>query len=98
MRRVWATKIGWDDSVPKAIQTDWNNLMKELKQTTKLIFSRAVTPPNPIDKPVLVVFSDGSETAFGAVAYSRWKTSKGYDSFLFATKSRLAPLKKINTV
>ena len=45
-----------------------------------------------------MLFSDGSKEAYGVVAYIRWKTPTGYVSSLLAAKSRIAPLKIIDTV
>ena len=46
----------------------------------------------------MVIFSDGSKDAYGTAAYIRWKTEKGYTSNLLIAKSRIAPLKVIDTV
>ena len=49
--------------------------------------------------PILVVFSGGSQEAFGTCAYARWRLSNGkYESQLIATKGRIAPVKKISVV
>ena len=59
-------------------------------------FDRCLTPPNAIGQPVLCVFSDASEDAFGACAYARWQLSTGgFDARFIAAKSRVAPLKKL---
>ena len=100
MRRVWGSKkkVDWDDQVPEDIQIDWDRLITAMKETEKLVFRRSITPIDAVGKPILAVFSDGSEDAFGTAAYIRWKTEKGFSSELFAAKSRLAPLQVINIV
>ena len=46
---------------------------------------------------VLVIFSDGSNNAFGACAYVRWELSTGeFDSYLILSKNRLAPVKRMS--
>ena len=56
-------------------------------------------PNEAIGKPSLIIFSDGSDHAYGSVAYVRWHLrSGGFESRLIMAKSRVAPLKKINIV
>ena len=59
-------------------------------------FERCLTPPDAIGLPVLCVFSDASEDAFGTCAYARWQLSNGeYDVRFIVAKSRVAPLKRL---
>ena len=59
-------------------------------------FARCLTPPKTIGQPVLCVFSDTSEDAFGACANARWQLSTGgFSAQFIAAKSRVAPLKKL---
>ncbi|XP_068748959.1 uncharacterized protein [Montipora capricornis] len=59
-------------------------------------FDRCLTPPNAIGQPVLCVFSDASEDAFGACAYARWQLSTaGFNAKFITAKSRVAPLRKV---
>ncbi|XP_068726417.1 uncharacterized protein [Montipora capricornis] len=67
--------------------------MKSLNGTS---FERCLTPPYAVGRPVLCVFSDASEDAFGSCAYARWQLSSGeYDIRFIAAKSRVAPLKRL---
>lgn len=55
-------------------------------------------PNNVVGLPQLIIFSDGSDVAYGFAAYIRWKLKDG--SFwvrLIMSKSRVSPLKKIST-
>ena len=62
-------------------------------------FDRCLTQPNVVGKPVLCVFSDASEDAFGACAYARWELSTGgFDARFIAAKSRVVPLKKLTVL
>ena len=38
-----------------------------------LNFPRSIKPEDAVGKPDLVIFSDSSKDAHGAVAYARWK-------------------------
>ena len=62
-----------------------------------LEFKRCIKPIDG-EQPVLIIFSDGSEQAYGVAAYVRWKTPSGFIINLIVTKSRIAPLKIIDTV
>ena len=65
----------------------------------ELKFYRSNTPDEAIKaEPTLVIFSDGSREAYGAVAYCRWETKNGFESRLLLSKNRIAPLKVIDIV
>ena len=99
LRKVWATRpsIDWDDPLPESLQKEWNGFRESLQYVRSLRFQRAIKPKGATD-PSLIVFSDGSKDAYGAAAYIRWKTPKGFKSSLLAAKSRIATLKIINIV
>ena len=60
-------------------------------------FERCLKPPNAVGDPSLVIFSDGSESAYGASAYVRWAlTGGGFGCSLVMSKNRLAPIKKMS--
>ena len=96
LRKIWTyePKIDWDDELPTEIQTKWNTILQEIEEIANLMFPRSIKPMNSIDNsPDLIIFSDGSKEAYGAVAYSRWKTTDGYECRLIFSKSRVAPIK-----
>ena len=101
MRKIWAMapKLGWDERLPTNLKSEWEVLAEEMSSISTIAFKRAITPEDAQSKPVLVVFSDGSENAYGTVAYARWKCNNGkYVSRLISAKSRMAPLKTIDIV
>ena len=70
----------------------------ELFELESLVFPRSLMPKNEetIGKPELVIFSDGSVAAFGAVVYIRWKLRTGkWWSTLVLSKSKIAPKNRI---
>ena len=78
------------------IQDKWKTLFQEMLSLNGISFNRCLTPPDAVGLPVLCVFSDASEDAFGACAYARWQLSNGkYDVRFIAAKSRVAPLKRL---
>ena len=65
----------------------------------EIMFPRCVKPKGAIGNPILITFSDASEHAFGACCYLRWETAHNeFQSQLFTSKSRVAPVKKMSIV
>ena len=95
LRRIWTIepKVDWDDELPTEIKNEWFTILDEMKEVPRIKFTRAIKPVDSIGDPDLVIFSDGSKQAYGAVAYLKWKTENGYKCRLVAAKSRIAPLK-----
>ena len=100
MRRIWAHKtIDWDDPIPESLKKEWESFFNEICMLQSLNFPRSIKPKNANGKPDLVIFSDGSKEAYGAVAYARWQRSDGnFESRLIASKNRIAPVKTIDIV
>ena len=99
MRKLWSgnTKLDWDDPLPNDLVTDWNTFFKELPKMELETFNGCIKPLNAIGDPILIIFSDGSENAYGACAYVRWKLSNGtFESRMVISKNRLSPLKKMS--
>ena len=96
LQELWEKGVGWDEKLPSETQEKWTNLFQEMKSLNGTSFERCLTPPYAVGRPVLCVFSDASEDAFGSCAYARWQLSSGeYDLRFIAAKSRVAPLKRL---
>ncbi|XP_068750786.1 uncharacterized protein [Montipora capricornis] len=96
LQELWEKGVGWDEKLPSETQEKWTNLFQEMKSLNGTSFERCLTPPYAVGRPVLCVFSDASEDAFGSCAYARWQLSSGeYDVRFIAAKSRVAPLKRL---
>ena len=96
LQALWKRGISWDEELPPELSQRWKRLFQEMVQLNGVRFDRCLTPPNAIGQPVLCVFSDASEDAFGACAYARWQlTTGGFNARFIAAKSRVAPLKKL---
>ena len=99
LRKIWAflPKVGWDDPLPTELQKEWSSFRESLLHVRSLKFNRSFRPKDA-ESPVLILFSDGSKDAYGTVAYVRWKTPAGFESFILAAKSRIAPLRIVDIV
>ena len=94
MRETWGGKIaGWDDSLPEDQQKRWVEFLISLLQLQDIEFSRSLWPEEEVvGQPSLVIFSDGSAVAFGAVGYIRWELKNGgYWTTLIMAKGKIAP-------
>ncbi|XP_068236892.1 uncharacterized protein [Palaemon carinicauda] len=87
----------WDSAVSTDIRNEWLSYFQMLFELQSFSFPRCVKVEGTIGKPMLVIFSDGFSSAYGACAYVRWELSDGrFCSRLLMAKSRLAPLKQLS--
>ncbi|XP_076384921.1 uncharacterized protein LOC143263875 [Megalopta genalis] len=93
LQELWTLKIDWDESLPMTIHAKWLQyytklpLLNDVRFQRKVIISSATTLE-------LHGFCDASEKAYGACVYLRsCNTDGGTLVELFASKSRVAPLK-----
>ena len=97
MRQLWngsAKPLDWDDIIPETNIAEWIEYFRDLFEMKDISFSRCIKPINSIGNPCLVIFSDGSNDAFSACTYARWKKDDGtFESYLIASKNRITPLK-----
>ena len=84
--------LDWDEELPLNIKYRWLEWINNLKELKNYEFSRCCKPDHTANIQ-LHYFSDGSETAYGAVVYVRFVDNEGniICSPLLA-KSRLNPL------
>ncbi|XP_050554512.1 uncharacterized protein LOC126911949 [Spodoptera frugiperda] len=96
LQQLWLQKIGWDDNVPDSTARVWNRFVISLQALNTIRIPRHVIGAHP--KYIeLHVFSDASQTAYGACIYIR---TVNYDLTvtvrLLFSKSKVAPLKPIS--
>ena len=96
LRKTWEIKLGWDDELPPCLYQSWTHFFKELFDIQQINFPRCTKPKDAVGDPWLVLYSDGSEVAYGCVAYVRWSCENGtYKSCLLMAKSRIGPVTKL---
>ncbi|XP_020910817.1 uncharacterized protein LOC110248612 [Exaiptasia diaphana] len=99
MRHLWASaeKLDWDDPIPDENKLHWSSFFDELPEMNQVRFERCIKPSDAVCNPVLIIFCDASEDAYGSCAYVRWKRQGGgYACNLIVSKNRLAPIKKLS--
>ena len=82
----------WDAALSKELREDVIKLLEEYTELHKIKFIRALTPPDPFERPTGITFSDGSEHAYGAVMYLRWDCKQEVVVRLVESKAKLTPL------
>ena len=98
LRKSWEIKLEWDEELPSTLYQLWIQFFKELFEIESLQFPRCTKPNNAVGNPWLILLSDGSEVAYGCVAYVRWTCNDGsHQSYLLMAKSRIAPMTKLST-
>ena len=93
IRQLWAEKVRklrWNDNIISNLKPERLTFFQALFGTQSTTFKR---------DPISVVFSDGSQEAFGTCVYAGWRQSnEKYESHVVAAKRRIAPVKKISVV
>jgi hypothetical protein len=97
LRKTWELGLGWDDSIPPDLVRDWVSWFKVCFQLSDLTFPRCTRPVSVLDEsPWLVILSDGSQKAYGFVAYVRWQIGEEvYHSYFMLAKNRIAPVNSV---
>ena len=96
LQKLWQKGLDWDDEVPPAVQESWVSLFQEMKGLDSVSFERCLTVANAVEPPILCVFADASQEAFGDCAYVRQKKDDDTHVVKFvAAKSRVAPIKQL---
>ena len=97
LRRTWELKLDWDEKMEEGLVKEWKDFFAQMFQVSQIPFQRCLTPENAVGQPQLIIYSDGSEEAYGCAAYIRWQLSDGnYWCRLIMAKSRIAPISRIN--
>ena len=73
MRHLWANseKLDWDDPIPVDNKQQWSAFFNELPEMNQVKFERCLKPSDAVCNPVLIIFCDALENAYGSCAYVR---------------------------
>jgi len=73
--------LDWDSPVPKATADLFMEILFQLKELREIKFPRTFRPEVSLgqvkEKPMLMLFGDGSREACCALAYVRWEMTDG---------------------
>ena len=99
LQEMWERGLSWDEDLPADLNQQWNSWRSELPLIHQISIPRWYGKNDQqSSKPSrLHVFCDASEKAYSAVAYLQWEVrDKEMAVSLVASKSRVAPLKKLS--
>ena len=93
------SSVDWDEYVGDDLKAECLVFFVEMTRLSELKFPRSLTPINKQGEfPDLVTFNDGSDSAYGACLYARWRIENSiegevrYDVRLVESKGKLCPL------
>ena len=94
-QRTCTLKLNWDDPLPKDLEDSWKCWLKEIKSLENFEIDRCFSKDIcSYDRVELHLFSDGSETAYGSVAYLRFVADDIVKCSIVMSKVRLTPKSK----
>ena len=100
MRKLWMSEeeqLDWEDAVSDEFRVNWNTFFSDLFIINNIKFYRCLKPTNVVGNPTLVIFSDGSNSAYGVCASVCWALNGGgFESRLAMSKNRLTPVKAMS--
>ena len=92
LREIWTAELDWDEVMNKNLERRWLTFLSQMQNSSELKYDKCLRPLDAEGKPSLILFSDGSDKAFGAVAYARWELRDGsYWSKLIMANHKLRP-------
>ncbi|XP_050679336.1 uncharacterized protein LOC126975461 [Leptidea sinapis] len=95
LQRLWLLKSEWDDPIPTDIIHTWNSIVDSLSYLSTIKVPRHAFQCNAL-RTELHIFTDASQTAYGACAYVRTVCTKQVVVKLFLSKAKVAPLKPVS--
>jgi hypothetical protein len=100
LRESWCGNQGWDDPLSKEQCLSWLNFLRDLLNLDQLRIPRSIWPQGEVvGLPILIIFTDGSISAFGVAAYARWELrGGGFWSTLITSKAKIAPKRIVSVV
>lgn len=95
LQRVWLRKLSWDAELPSDLSDEWSQWCSEILQLNNFRVPRFVL--DSCDGNIEIhVFSDASQKSYGAAVYVRVRNRETVSVNLIASKSRVAPVKRVS--
>ena len=98
MQEAWTEAVTWDEVLPFQLTKIWKTWFGELPDLKKVKISRCLKDPHSKEEWLTIhTFTDASEKAYAAPAYTRYEFEDGsFGTRLIAAKTRMAPLKALS--
>ena len=99
IREMYRQKLTYDIALPPVLQKLYKDLIRLVVETGNLEFRRCTRPAGAVGKSVMICYLDGSDEAFSAVIYLRWKLREGgYQASLLVAKAKVSDMWGKSTV
>lgn len=96
LQKLWLAGLSWDDALPNAIQSDWNEFRNQLPSIEHIRINRWLNTSSQSSVEIHG-FSDASEKAYAAAIYVRVQTAPTkWSTHLIAAKTRVSPVKQVS--
>lgn len=93
---IWAAKIEWDQQLPPVLYVKWLRWFDEINRIEEVSIPRCYNDIILQTRSIqLHTFVDASESAFAAVCYIRMEVEGEVRTSLIASKTRVAPKKRL---
>lgn len=98
LQRLWLLKVDWDQEVPSDVARVWIQFTKSLSALSTIRVPRYVVGIDNYTRLELHIFSDASQTSYGACIYIRAinNDNSQASSRLLCSKGKVAPLKVLS--
>ena len=97
LQEIWESGADWDDLVEESLSRNAQEWFEELLEVPRFCVPRCLRTELGVKKITLHTFTDASQQAYGAAAYSRQLYEDGSITCrLVASKSRVAPLQAVS--
>ena len=99
LKELYKLGVDWNTPLEGNLKNTWVKLISMLVNIGEIKINRCTKPTGAVGRAILIIFFDGSDLAFGFIAYIRWEMEDGSFSVHFvAAKTRIASLFGTNTV
>lgn len=96
MQELWLENFDWDQPLPYHIEIRWKRFRDNLNALSEISIPRCLKTRHIVNNFQIHVFSDASMLAYGTCAFLRTNYENAPTTVrLIASKSRVAPLKKV---
>ena len=93
MRIICLEKLEWDQKVSEEARRRLVDYIDKCRSIVNVPFPRTVVPENITGLPMMLMFSDGSASAYCCLCCLRWPTANSYFVVLVAAKTHVVPLR-----
>lgn len=92
-QKACALKLNWDDPLPDNLYNEWSQWLRNINLLSGFSIDRCFSDISDCSDLELHLFSDGSELAYGSVAYLRFASGDIIKCCVVMAMVRLVPLK-----